>query len=1004
MPHVTPGALWGTASDPDVTAAATQELVAAALPSHSDLTILETKRGGMGEVFIAEFKGKSDANRVALKTFQKKFFFEANARIAFEREATTWTRLTGCLHVMPALGLDVVDQRLAVRMLAVSTEPVSVRDMLSAGALDPEDVLAIALQVALGMRSAATRLPGLVHGDLKPDNLLTMGGQIWISDFGLARVVDPTRADLPLQSTYAYQAPELFTEPGHARATSDIYAFGLMLYELLDGAHPIGPLARLAAQAAHKDLSLTPIGTPPDLTHALSKLACACSRKVASERPQDFKEVFNKLTEIAHMHDPVGLFALLHRAQQQTEVSLDLQRKLAPSHVDALLKLNHPKSALDLVLDLEKDGLPDSLKVTKPTLLSLSGREAEALEAFDALRAGGDLSADHALECEIERALTLKRLGEIDEAAKCLEPLRWRVADADLPRVTINLASVHLMAGSMSKVVDLLEPFCTKSPGYKEAWANLGLALARLGRKDPALHAFSQALALDPSLGEVHVGRAAVHMDLQGDYESAFTALDLAFDMGFESREWFVRMVVAGIATGRKQDVSALLSSGSQNIAPDIFDAMKQEIETLRTDLRADGSVPPKYVQHLRYQKPEQQQENQQPTQTVEDWGDSATSAKLDETTSQEFKTPFMNTRQYGSDGSYSLDFYEIIESPRYVESFVEGAASMRRVQEYWHLRRTPFYMSVCSGCAVVVCTNRDVGKQLACRRCGHRAPTEISTKSSHVRLVRKINAELGMEDTTSLRKLYVLLALQTETDDMQKKAIEIGNSAGFQTVSQHSMALAYLQAEGRSRGTFSTDRPVIGLLSIEALPQPAKSSELPVAVDRLMREMRSALGIVRSSSASFDPEDPRILPDLDPAFIVGEIARLKVATSGPEPADINDLEMLSHWLQRSGEAGEALQIAKQIAERRPTDANSQIGLGQLALTAGLFDIALTALERSTQLDPANAVSHTMLAHAYSQTGQTEKAAASFARAQSLGGAEAQIAQGMRAQVSTRDR
>lgn len=117
--------------------------------------------------------------------------------------------------------------------------------------LAPADALTIARDVLSGLAAAHER--GVVHRDLKPENvLLARGGPAKITDFGLGRMRDEERErlvlsgalddtrDLGIEGTLAYMAPEQH-EPGRPiDARADVYAFGILLFEMLTGARPEG--------------------------------------------------------------------------------------------------------------------------------------------------------------------------------------------------------------------------------------------------------------------------------------------------------------------------------------------------------------------------------------------------------------------------------------------------------------------------------------------------------------------------------------------------------------------------------------------------------------------------------------------------------------------------------------------------------------------------------------------------------------------------------------------
>ncbi|MHB1234053.1 MAG: Stk1 family PASTA domain-containing Ser/Thr kinase [Microbacteriaceae bacterium] len=146
---------------------------------------------------------------------------------------------------------------------------------------------------------AAAHRSGIVHRDLKPENvLLADDGRIKIGDFGLARAASAnTATGAALLGTIAYLSPELITR-GIADARSDIYAVGIMLYEMLAGEQPFRgeqPL-QIAYQHAN-DTVPTPSTKNPKVPVELDELVLWATARDPDQRPRDAKAMLDQLYE-----------------------------------------------------------------------------------------------------------------------------------------------------------------------------------------------------------------------------------------------------------------------------------------------------------------------------------------------------------------------------------------------------------------------------------------------------------------------------------------------------------------------------------------------------------------------------------------------------------------------------------------------------------------------------------------------------------------------------------
>lgn len=184
----------------------------------------------------------------------------------------------------------------------------TLRDLLQArGRLTVGEAFAVLEPVLAGL-SAAHRA-GIVHRDVKPENvLIATDGQVKVADFGLARALAGTgqtsHTGGVLIGTVAYLSPEQL-ERGRSDARSDVYAAGIVLYELLTGHPPYAgdtPLA-VAYQHVHHDVP-APSEEVPGLPWQVDDLVTRSTRRDVAARPLDAGAF---LAEITHLRADLGV-------------------------------------------------------------------------------------------------------------------------------------------------------------------------------------------------------------------------------------------------------------------------------------------------------------------------------------------------------------------------------------------------------------------------------------------------------------------------------------------------------------------------------------------------------------------------------------------------------------------------------------------------------------------------------------------------------------------------
>ena len=254
-------------------------------------------RGGMGIVYRARHRTLKED--VALKVLYPHLTGEGEFAIRFQREAATMAKLRHP-HIAHVLNADVVN---GVHYLALAYAPNgTLRQWLDRAPkkqLTVVQALAITRQIALALQHAHTH--GIVHRDIKPSNFLVAAdGRFLLTDFGIAQVTSEPRITKNLASmgTPEYMSPEQ-GQGLKVDSRSDIYALGIILYEMLAGRPPFSSDNHLATLFQHAKDTPTQINNyRPDVPPAVRTLLNKMLAKHPKDRVQTADEVVRMIDRI----------------------------------------------------------------------------------------------------------------------------------------------------------------------------------------------------------------------------------------------------------------------------------------------------------------------------------------------------------------------------------------------------------------------------------------------------------------------------------------------------------------------------------------------------------------------------------------------------------------------------------------------------------------------------------------------------------------------------------
>jgi TolB-like protein/tetratricopeptide (TPR) repeat protein/tRNA A-37 threonylcarbamoyl transferase component Bud32 len=256
----------------------------------------ELARGGMSRVYLATDKGLG--REVVVKALSPDLAAEVNFE-RFSREI----RLAGRLqnpHIVPLLSAGDAEGTPYYVMPFVEGE--SLRHLLQAsGELPVDQAIRIMRDVAVALDYAHRQ--GVVHRDIKPENILLSGGTGVVTDFGVAKAISAstaadgstnlTTAGMAL-GTPAYMAPEQASADPSTDHRADIYAWGVVAYEMLTGAAPFAGRPTQAVIAAHIAEPVPPIHRAA-VPERLARLVMRTLSKRPAERPQSARDIVLEL-------------------------------------------------------------------------------------------------------------------------------------------------------------------------------------------------------------------------------------------------------------------------------------------------------------------------------------------------------------------------------------------------------------------------------------------------------------------------------------------------------------------------------------------------------------------------------------------------------------------------------------------------------------------------------------------------------------------------------------
>lgn len=542
--------------------------------------VLDVKTGGMGIVYIVQDHRHSESAGkpvfYAAKTM-KDAFLNDTASQQFEREAYTWMKLGTYIHIVRAVFVERIKGQPYVFSEAVLTKhfPNTLRGWISKEPLPLPISVLFALQFCMGMEYA--KLKGLNgHFDIKPENVMvTDEGIVKITDWGLARlaagVVEMPADDLSSSphhflmpqhdpgrgGTLPYMAPEIWAN-ADISSRVDIYAFGVMTYEMLAGRLPF--TARTVTELREAHLHTVP--APPrkantTIPQMLSDLCMACLEKNAENRPPNFVAIKEDLSVIFRQQTGQEFPTELEvREMEGAEASMAAYGLHSLGRDDEAMELmgralgDLKKGPAVMMWDDKELGwsfsIPQELLEKERAKLRQDPQDPDPWAALANMYAMVQ-KHDEAIE-HYERAIQLApdRAGEWQPK---IESIRQRVP-REKARLLVAQGDNLAQAGRYREAQEFFDEAIRLDPDNALAWYNLGVCQMEFGDATAALNYFDKATSLDPKLVEAWSNRGALLNQL-GRAEEALQSLERACQINPEHAKMWLNKGGALMSLGR---------------------------------------------------------------------------------------------------------------------------------------------------------------------------------------------------------------------------------------------------------------------------------------------------------------------------------------------------------------------------------------------------------------------------------------------------------------------
>lgn len=254
-------------------------------------------RGAFGVVWLAEKRTAITTTKVAIKIPSD----EVVDLEAVKQEAALWVHASGHPNVLPIIDADIYDEQVIIVSEYAPDGSLS-KWLAEHGGKAPtvEDALRMTEGVLAGLEHLHER--GIIHRDIKPDNILLQRGTPRLADFGIARILKTTSQSTAATGTPVYMPPEAFD--GKRGVQTDIWSVGVIFYQLLTGRLPFPQTDMTSLLSAI--ITKEPEPLPEQIPESIRGVIERALKKNQDERYKSAGEMGRALRHASQLTNPIS--------------------------------------------------------------------------------------------------------------------------------------------------------------------------------------------------------------------------------------------------------------------------------------------------------------------------------------------------------------------------------------------------------------------------------------------------------------------------------------------------------------------------------------------------------------------------------------------------------------------------------------------------------------------------------------------------------------------------